>query len=156
MKTTKEVSTDALASARRDGGDTPTVKIKAIITLHINGEDHAPGAVVDIVDDEAKRLITRGFATAHGQDKAAAATPAASGSQKTETPPAGGGGKPAPTIEDIVEAIAALDPAKDYGKNGKPNVDAIETVLGTNISAAQRDQAWEAFQKEKEEDGKEE
>lgn len=131
------------------------MKIKALITLSVNGEDHAPGAVVDIADDEAKRLIARGFAATQGQEKAAAATPAASGGQKTETPPAGGGGKAAPTIEDIVEAIAALDPAKDYGKNGKPNVEAIETVLGADISAAQRDQAWEIFQKEKEEDGKE-
>jgi hypothetical protein len=35
-----------------------------------------------------------------------------------------------------------LDPAKDYGKSGKPNVDAIETMLETNISADLRDQAW--------------
>ncbi len=60
------------------------------------------------------------------------------------------------TIEDIVEAIAGLDPTKDYGKNGKPNVDAIQAALGADISAAQRDQAWEIFQKEKDEDGKEE
>ena len=129
------------------------MKIKAIITLNINGEDHAPGAVVDIADAEAKRLIARGFAAAQGQEKAATTTPA-----KTETPPpaGGSGGKPAPTIEDIVEAIAGLDPAKDYGKNGKPNVEAIEALLGADITAAQRDQAWDIFQKEKDEDGKEE
>ena len=119
------------------------MKIKAIITLHVNGKDHAPGTVLDIADDEAERLIARGFATS-GQEKAAS-TPA-----KTATTLAGG--KPAPTIEDIVEAIGGLDPAKDYGKNGKPNVEAIEALLGTDITAAQRDQAWEIFQK----DGKEE
>ena len=121
------------------------MKIKAIITLHVNGKDHAPGTVLDIADDEAERLIARGFATS-GQEKAASAsTPA-----KTATTPAGG--KPAPTIEDIVEAISGLDPAKDYGKNGKPNVEAIEALLGADITAQQRDQAWEIFQK----DGKEE
>lgn len=129
------------------------MKIKAIITLNVNGKDHAPGAVVDVAEDEAKRLIERGFAVANGQEKAAATS---TNPAKTDTtPPAGGtGGKPAPTIEDIVEAIAGLDPAKDYGKNGKPNVEAIEALLGADISAAQRDQAWEIFQKEKDEDGK--
>lgn len=129
------------------------MKIKAIITLSVNGKDYAPGAVVDVAEDEAKRLIERGFASVNGQEKAAAAN-----SSKTDTtPPAGGtGGKPAPTVEDIVEAIAGLDPAKDYGKNGKPNVEAIEALLGADVTAAQRDQAWEIFQKEKDEDGKEE
>ena len=116
------------------------MKITAIITLHVNGKDHAPGEVLDIACEEAELLITRGFATS-GQEKAASAsTPA----------------KPAPTIEDIVEAISGLDPDKDYGKNGKPNVEAIEALLGADITAAQRDQAWDIFQKEKDEDGKEE
>ncbi len=49
------------------------MKIKAIITLHVNGKDHAPGALLDIADDEAERLIARGFATS-GQEKAASAS----------------------------------------------------------------------------------
>lgn len=121
------------------------MKIKAIITLNVNGKDYAPGAVLDIADDEAERLIARGFAVT-GQEKSVPA----STSTKTATTPAGG--KPAPTIEDIVEAISGLDPTKDYGKNGKPNVEAIEALLGADITAQQRDQAWEIFQK----DGKEE
>jgi hypothetical protein len=122
-----------------------TMKIKAIITLHVNGKDHAPGAVLDIADDEAERLIARGFATS-GQEKTASASAPA----KTATPPTGS--KPAPTIEDIVEAVSGLDPTKDYGKNGKPNVEAIEALLGADITAAQRDQAWDIFRQ----DGKEE
>lgn len=121
------------------------MKIKAIITLNVNGKDHVPGALLDIADDEAERLIARGFAVT-GQEKS---TPAPT-SAKSNTAPAGG--KPIPTIEDIVEAISGLDPAKDYGKNGKPNVEAIEALLGADITATQRDQAWEIFQK----DGKEE
>jgi DNA-binding ferritin-like protein len=121
------------------------MKIKAIITLHVNGKEHAPDAVLDIADEEAERLIARGFA-ASGQEK----TASASTSAKTTTTSTGD--KPSPMIEDIVEAISGLDPTKDYGKNGKPNVEAIEALLGANISAAQRDQAWEIFQT----DGKEE
>ncbi|HGP6087893.1 TPA: hypothetical protein ACLNTW_003669, partial [Vibrio cholerae O1] len=57
-----------------------------------------------------------------------------------------------PTLEDIVDAISALDPAKDFGKNGKPNVEALEDLLDANITAAQRDEAWEIFQKEQAEE----
>jgi hypothetical protein len=109
------------------------MKIKAVITIIAGGKDYAPGALVEISDDEALRLIGRGFAVA-GQEKAAPA----STSSKTA----------APTIEDIVEAIAGLDPTKDYGKNGKPNVEAIEALLGVDITAAQRDQAWDIFRQD--------
>jgi hypothetical protein len=60
--------------------------------------------------------------------------------------------KAAPTLEDIVDAIAALDPAKDFGKNGKPNVEALEDLLDANITAALRDEAWDVFQKEQAEE----
>jgi hypothetical protein len=143
MKTTKEVSTDAIASARRDGGDTPTVKIKAIITLHANGKAYAPGSLVDLADDEAQRLVSRGFAESGGQE-VASNPPAPQGQNQPR--------KAAPTLEDIVDAIAALDPAKDFGKNGKPNVEALEDLLDANITAALRDEAWDVFQKEQAEE----
>ncbi len=43
-------------------------------------------------------------------------------------------------MEDIVEAIAMLDPDK------KPNVKELEGVLGFDITAAQRDKAWDVYQ----------
>ena len=147
MKTTKEVSTDALASARRDGGGTPTVKIKANITLHANGNVYAPGSLVDLADEEAQRLLSRGFAKNEEQE-VVPYSPTAQGQPSPH--------KAVPTIEDIVDAIAALDPAKDFGKNGKPNVDAIEDLLDANITAAQRDEAWERFRQDQSEDGGEE
>jgi hypothetical protein len=115
------------------------MKIKAIITLHTNGKAYTPGSTVDLADDEAQRLVSRGFAESGGQEA-------------TSNPPApqshGQQRKAAPTVEDIVDAIAALDPAKDFGKNGKPNVEALEDLLDANITAAQRDEAWDVFQKE--------
>ena len=38
------------------------MKIKALITLIINGKEVAPGTGVDIFDGEAQRLMDRGFA----------------------------------------------------------------------------------------------
>lgn len=118
------------------------MKIKAIITLHTNGKAYAPGSTVDLADDEAQRLVSRGFAESGGQET-------------TPNPPAPQGQqrKSAPTLEDIVDAIAALDPAKDFGKNGKPNVEALEDLLDANITAALRDEAWDIFQKEQADDG---
>jgi hypothetical protein len=142
MKTTKEVSTDAQASARRDGGVKPTVNIKALITLHVNGKAILPGGFVDIETEEAKSLINRGFAS---NDKVSA-TAKTTGN----APPPPAPSKPVPTLEDIVDVIHDLDPSQDYGKSGKPNVDALEVLLDANISAAQRDAAWAVFLKEKE------
>lgn len=54
----------------------------------------------------------------------------------------------APTDPDerlaaIRDAISQLDPENPelYGKSGKPHVEAIEAILGWNISAAERDEA---------------
>jgi hypothetical protein len=124
------------------------MKIKANITLHANGKVYAPGSLVDLADEEAQRLLSRGFAESEEQE----VVPHSSTAQGQSSPH-----KAVPTIEDIVDAIAALDPAKDFGKNGKPNVDALEDLLDANITAAQRDEAWEIYQKEQaEENGGEE
>jgi hypothetical protein len=51
----------------------------------------------------------------------------------------------APSIDDIAEAILELED-KDFGKDGIPNVKAIERALKANINAAQRDEAWARLQ----------
>ncbi len=114
------------------------MKVKALITLHVNGKAILPGGFVDVETSEAKSLINRGFAS---DDKAQPAG---------KTPPAPN--KPKPSLEDIVDVIHDLDPETDYGKSGKPNVDALEILLDANISAADRDAAWEVFLKEQEAD----
>lgn len=104
------------------------MKVTALITLHVNGEVIKPNQTVTLDKKEADSLIARGFA----------ATGGFSGEETSETKATTG-----PSLEDIIEVIEMLDPSKDYGKSGKPNVDAIETVLDANISADLRDQAWE-------------
>lgn len=46
---------------------------------------------------------------------------------------------PSELIEDIVEAIGILDPDK------KPNVKDLENVIGKDITAADRDKAWDVY-----------
>jgi len=118
------------------------MKIKALITLHVDGKAVLPGKFVDVETIEAKSLIKRGFAS---DDKVS--TDAKVAPEKPSAP-----AKPVPTLEDIVDVIHDLDPFQDYGKSGKPNVDALEILLDANISAAQRDAAWEVFLKEQEAD----
>ena len=49
----------------------------------------------------------------------------------------------------VVEAINMLDPANAEHRtdDGKPKVTAIESILGRQISAADRDMAWEQISK---------
>ena len=51
----------------------------------------------------------------------------------------------------IVAGIGNLDPedAVLWSRNGAPRVDALEAVLGYDITADERNHAWEAYQAEK-------
>ena len=40
------------------------MKVKALITPVTNGKAHLPPSIVDLSDDEAERIIARGFAEA--------------------------------------------------------------------------------------------
>lgn len=106
------------------------MKIKALVTLHFDKKPIKPGETVDIKDDEAKSLIERGFAAALVKETPKPAEPQG------------------PTIDDIIASIDTLDSEQDFGKSGKPNVDALEAVLDANITAEQRDKAWEIYQAE--------
>ena len=111
------------------------MKVIAVITLQVDGKTILPGKSVDISDEEAKSLIERGFAKS------------ADASAVIEQKPAQNQ-QPEPAIDDVIEAIEILNPETDFAKNGEPKVEAIEAVLGQNISAETRDQAWELYQKE--------
>lgn len=115
------------------------MKVITNITLRVKGktgvEYISPGAEVELTPQDAEVLLSRGQVRPLEQVQAAAPAP--------EVPP--------PSIDDIIEAILQLDPAKDYTNAGVPNVQAIELVLGTNINAKQRDEAWAKIQAETQE-----
>jgi hypothetical protein len=104
------------------------MRINSLISLRVGNASSTrvigPGASVDMAEGEAKRLIELGFATMSQADVI---------------------GEDA-LVEAIVDAIADLPPDA-FGKDGKPNVKAIELVLGQNISAADRDKGWILFQR---------
>ncbi len=52
-------------------------------------------------------------------------------------------------IEKLVEAIGLLEPGNEehFTKGGVPSVEALEAVAGVSeVTAAERDEAWEAYQ----------
>jgi hypothetical protein len=49
-------------------------------------------------------------------------------------------------LAKIVEGIGALNPDTDYTKGGKPEIHALADLLGLEITALERDKAFEAFQ----------
>jgi hypothetical protein len=57
-----------------------------------------------------------------------------------------------PTIEDIVDAIVSLDfdNTELFTASKKPKVEVIEELLGKDITAGQRDEAWEIANKDPE------
>lgn len=53
-----------------------------------------------------------------------------------------------PLLTDIIKAIATLDPDKgaQWTTNGAPQVKALQEALGQDISAGDRDAAWQLYQ----------
>lgn len=86
---------------------------------------HFKGKVVDYPDDVGEELLE----TAKKQEFEAV------GGGKTGVDPA--------TAEEILEAAKKAIEAGDVTQDDKPTVEAIEKILGKNISAQERDEAWE-------------
>ncbi len=51
-------------------------------------------------------------------------------------------------ITDAINTLVGLADPADFGKDGTPKVRAVEKILGYDISAAERDAAWDNFHKE--------
>ena len=48
-------------------------------------------------------------------------------------------------MQQIVDAIKALNPNTDFTSGNKPKVEVLEAVLGYNVSADERNAAWQAI-----------
>lgn len=104
------------------------MKVIASITLRVGSPERMeyipPGEPVNLPAEDANELMERGFATK------------ASPKDKDDDD----------RLESIIDAIGDLEPTA-FGKDGKPNVKAIEEIIGWSISAADRDDAWVQYQK---------
>ncbi len=144
------------------------ILIKALVLspIMLHGErilpsDDETAVIVDLTPDEFEDLVKyEAVAEVAGEiegledavtekDNMRGGVDGANGTQST-------GGTDAPTsdtedseslisIEQILEAIDKLQP-EDFTSSGKPEVKAMEAVLKTSITAAQRDEAWKLHQ----------
>ncbi len=122
-----------------------TVRVVPVVTLRIGEPPKTalipPGQACDISEEEATDLTARGFLGGEVQPETAAPSIAveddeanlASTTEATDR------------IDAIVDTIDDLSP-EDFGKDKKPNVRAIEKILGEDISADERDIAWGKYQ----------
>jgi hypothetical protein len=122
------------------------VALIALQTLKVGGKYVEPDGRFELPAGEADRVCGLGAARrADGSESQPSGV-------LDEDP--GAGGSELPLEDEIVQAIAMLDPdtEDDWTQAGKPDVRALETVIGKDITAQQRDKAWERFQAERDDD----
>ena len=113
----------------------PTVIVNEGHCVHAGKDErYLPGDTFDISDKEAKRLIDKGVV----RTKKAETAKRRNGGAKTEKEE---------RAEGILEAAKAAIEAGDVTKDDKPEVKAIEEILGHDITAEERDLAWEKILK---------
>lgn len=111
------------------------MKIKLTGTnLVVNGETIADGGSCEVGDAEAKALIDRGLAKPDDGREEEAGESGADADRHAQILAA---------IRDLLEADPDRADETVWTKAGKPEVRAIEELLGFDISAAERDAAWE-------------
>jgi hypothetical protein len=100
---------------------TQTVIVNEDHCVHSGKERYMPGDSFDCSDKEAKRLIGKGIVRLQTVDD----------SDQEAAP------------EDILKAAKAAIEAGKTTKDGRPTVEAIEEILGRDITAEERDEAWD-------------
>jgi len=96
---------------------------------------HHPGDEVEFEEKDAKRLLKLGVIR-----------PAGDSGKAEKTGPSGN--NPPSKIELIVKAISTLpiDDQSSWTSSGKPQAAVLSEILGENVSAGERDEAWQLYQ----------
>ena len=104
------------------------VIVKEPGSVEWEGKSYLPGETIDLPKDEAERLIKKGKAReSKGEDT--------------------GKAEPEPDAEIMEAAKDAINAGK-VTQDGKPEVKAIEEILGRDITAQKRDEIWEELTKD--------
>ncbi len=122
-------------------------RVVAKVTLRVGQPPNItlvpPGHACDVSPQEAADLRARDFIEKDNVPECHEAVADGSGecsdndvSPTTET---------SELINAVVDAIDDLEPG-DFGKDGKPGVKALEKLLGEEVTACDRDQAWDKYQ----------
>jgi len=107
------------------------MKIKLTGTnLVVNGETVADGGSCEVGDAEAKALIDRQPHDGREEDAGDAGADADRRAQILAA------------IRDLLEADPDRADESAWTKSGKPDVKALESLIGSPVSAAERDAAW--------------
>ena len=96
----------------------------------------------EIADDTDAPAVAASEATGTPEKEALNSTPG-------DASDAAAGDVSAPATADSIEQIVAVIPQlkpEDYTQGGVPEVKALETLLNSSVSAADRDAAWELHQ----------
>jgi hypothetical protein len=114
----------------------------ALVTLMPakGAEPVAPGGKIEVLSGEFDDLVARGFVSPR---------PPTSAEPLAEEPKAAPKPSGKQLDQAIAEAIAQLDPKVEeaWTGSGKPNVHALEKLLGFDIDGADRDRVWAEVQK---------
>lgn len=108
------------------------MKYKVKSAIRHDGKDYREGDLIPLSTEEAEALLEAGAIEAAGDGK-------------DDDAPDAGGDDP---LAEIARAIRSLDRDNPelWTGSGKPRTDAIEAVIGRDISAGERDAAWELIE----------
>ncbi len=105
--------------------------------LMVNGEPVDDGDRCDIDEAEATALIARGLAVpADGESEAQDGNADDVSDEERHTLIVG-------AIRDLIESDPEKGDESSWTKSGKPDVKALESLIGSPVSAAERDAAWQ-------------
>lgn len=117
------------------------MRIRALSTMAGPSGSAQAGDIIDRPEAEARALIAGGHAVAITQTKVERAVVSA---PETAEAPANKPAAPADHQADILRAADTLNPENrdHFTSDGRPQVKALESVLGYDITADERDRAW--------------
>jgi len=123
--------------------------IKLTRDYPIRGERRRKGEVVEVIDASAAWLIGQGIAidAAGGSETDNSGSETDNSGSETDNSGSETDNRQAQieaAIRDLLESDPERTDEEVWTKAGKPDVKALELLLGLDISAAERDAAWES------------